>query len=107
MIIHPSAEVDPTAQLGPNVVIGEGCRIEAGVKIRNSAIHAGTKIKPYSLIVDSIIGWKNNIASWSRITDLTVTGENVNIKEETLLKAVKVLPHVVVTGTHEDKVLMM
>lgn len=107
VIVHQSAEVDPSAQLGPNVVVGEGCRIEAGVRIRNATIHAGTTIKAYSLITDSIIGWKSNIASWSRITDMTVTGENVNIKEEAHLKNVKILPHVVVTGSHQDKVIML
>lgn len=88
-------------------MVGGGCKIEAGVRVRNATIHAGTTLKAYSLITDSIIGWRNNIASWTRITDMTVTGENVNIKEESLLKCVKILPHVVVTGTHEDKVIML
>jgi mannose-1-phosphate guanylyltransferase len=107
VIVHETAEVDPTAQIGPNVVVGAGCKIEAGVRVRNATILAGTTLKAYSLITDSIIGWKSTVASWSRITDMSVLGQNVNVKEEALLKSVKILPHVVVTGTHEDKVIML
>ena len=74
--------MDPSAQLGPNVVVGPDCVIEAGVKIRNATIHAGTTIKGYTLITDSIIGWKNKISSWARITDMTVTAEDVTISDE-------------------------
>lgn len=107
MIVHPTAEVDPTARLGPNVVVGAGCKIGAGVRVRNSTILSETTLKPYSYIVDSIIGWKSTVGSWVRITDMTCTGESVNIKDEASLSNVKILPHIPVTGTHADKILMM
>ena len=100
MIIHPSAKVDETAVLGPNVVIGADCVIGKGVRIYNSAIFSGTTVHGYSLIEGSIIGWKNTIGSWVRITGLTCTAEDVQIKDESFLDGVKILPHKPVVGVH-------
>ena len=105
-IVHETAEVDPTAQLGPNVVIGAGCKIGAGVRIRNTTILDQTTLKPYSMICDSIIGWKNTVGSWVRITGMTCTGEDVQIKDEACLEGVKILPHKGVDGVHKDKIIM-
>lgn len=58
-------------------MIGAGCTIEAGVKISNSTILAGTKVKAHTYIDGSIIGWNNTIGSWVRITGLTCTAEDV------------------------------
>ena len=88
------------------MVIGADCKIGAGVRIRNSTILDGTEVKPYSLICDSIIGWKNTIGSWVRITDMTCTGEDVQIKDESCITNVKILPHKPVTGVHKDSILM-
>jgi len=91
--IHPSAEVDPSSKIGPNVVIGEGVRIGPGCKIYQSTILAGTRIAGFTLIEGSIIGWKNKIGQWVRINGLTVTGEDVEVKDETYLNGTIVLPH--------------
>lgn len=92
--------------MGPNVVIGANCEIGEGVKIMNSTIFSGTKVKPYSFIDGSIIGWKNTIGSWVRITGLTCTAEDVQVKDDSCLHAVKILPHKPVTGEHRDIVIM-
>jgi mannose-1-phosphate guanylyltransferase len=77
VIIHPSAKVEEGAELGPSVVIGANCHIAAGVKISNSTIFAGTKVHSHSYIDGSIIGWKNTVGKWARVTGLTCTGEDV------------------------------
>lgn len=106
VIVHPSAKVDASAVLGPNTCIGPNCVIEAGVKIENSTILGSTKVCAHTLIKGSIIGWKNTIGSWVRITKLTCTAEDVVIKPETLLECVKILPHKGVDGEHRDKIIM-
>lgn len=106
IIVHPSATIDPTAKLGPNVVIGANCKIGAGVRISNSTIFHDTVVKPYSLIQGSIIGWKNTIGSWVRITGLVCTAEDVQIADESCLTGTKILPHKPVSGVHGDLVLM-
>lgn len=106
VIIHPSAKVDASAQLGPNVVVGSNCIIQAGVKILNSTILSGTVVKSHTLIEGSIIGWKNTVGSWVRLTGLTCTAEDVQIQDLSYLNTVSVLPHKGVTGVHEKVVLM-
>lgn len=106
VMVHETAKVDSSAQLGPNVVIGPGCEIGAGVKISNSTILGDTKVKPHTLIQGSIIGWKNTIGSWVRITKLTCTAEDVQVKDESLLENTKILPHKGVTGEYRDQIIM-
>lgn len=104
--VHPSAQVDPSAMLGPNVVVGEGCVIGAGCRLRNATIMSKTTVKAFTLISDSIIGWKNTVGSWCRITNVTCTGEDVQLKDETSLNATKILPHKGVNGVHDSAIIM-
>lgn len=106
VIIHKSAIIEEGAVLGPNVVIGADCRIAAGTKISNSTILAGTKINAHSYIDGSIIGWKNTIGQWVRITGLTCTAEDVQIANLSHLNGVKVLPHKGISGEHKDSIIM-
>ena len=106
VIIHPSAIVEEGAILGPNVVIGANCKIAAGTKISNSTILAGTTVNSHSYIDGSIIGWKNTVGSWVRITNLTCTAEDVQIANLALLSNVKVLPHKGISGEHKDSIVM-
>lgn len=65
--IHPSAKVDPTAVLGPNVTIDANCVIGEGVRIKESVILPGVRIKDNACVIDSIIGWNSTIGTWSRV----------------------------------------
>ena len=59
-----------------------------------------------SLIKGSIIGWRNTIGQWARITNMSCTAEDVQVKPETLLDCVKILPHKGVDGEHRDEIIM-
>jgi len=67
VFIHPSAKVDPSAVLGPNVTIDANCVIGEGVRIKESVILPGVRIKDNACIIDSIIGWNSTIGTWSRV----------------------------------------
>lgn len=73
-----------------------------GTKIYNATIMSGTKIQGYSVIQGSIIGWNNTIGQWSRIDGLTVTGEDVQLKEETYLNGTIICPHKGVAGSYPN-----
>jgi mannose-1-phosphate guanylyltransferase len=79
--------------IGPNVTIGEGCVIGAGVRIKNSAVFDNCKISDYTLIDQSIIGWKSNIGKYVHIKHNSVLGENVQIADECILLGSIILPH--------------
>ena len=53
----------------------------------------GTKILGYALIEGSIIGWQNTIGRWARINGLTVTAEDVQIKDELIINGAMIMPH--------------
>ena len=106
VIVHSSAVIEEGAVIGPNVVIGADCRIAAGTKISNSTILAGTVVKAHSYIDGSIIGWKNTIGEWVRITGLSCTAEDVQVQNLTLLDATKILPHKGVNGEHKNEIIM-
>lgn len=53
--IHPSAVVDPTAQIGKDVVIGPNCNVEAGAKIGDGCILDANVV----IGRDVVIGQKN------------------------------------------------
>lgn len=67
---------------------------------------SNTVIKPYSYISNSIIGLKNTIGSWVRMTEMTCTSEDVQVKDESSLTNVKILPHKPVTGVHANEIIM-
>ena len=106
VIIHETAQVDEQAQLGPNVVIGAGCKIGPGARIRNATILDRTTVQGFSLISDCIVGRDNTVGKWVRMTDVSCTGDDVQIKDETSLTAVKILPHKAVTGVHSKTIIM-
>jgi UDP-3-O-[3-hydroxymyristoyl] glucosamine N-acyltransferase len=50
-VIHPSAKVDETAEIGAHVVVGKDCVIEGGVKILpNVTIYDGARIGAHTIV---------------------------------------------------------
>ena len=96
-MIHPTAKVSPISKIGPNVTIGENCVIKDGVRLRNCAILSDTVINEHSIIMNTIIGWKNVIGSWVRIENYSVFGEDVKVKDELFINGTIVLSHKVIT----------
>lgn len=98
VFIHPSAKVDPSAVLGPNVTVDANCVIGEGVRIKESVILPGVRIKDNACIIDSIIGWNSTIGTWSRIEGSPVAS---NFEDEFItLNGVK-KPSVTILGnTH-------
>lgn len=77
VLIHPTAEVDKTAVLGPHVTIGPGCKVGPGARIKDSTLLAGSKVDAHSFMEGSILGWKSSIGKWCRVANLSVIAEDV------------------------------
>jgi hypothetical protein len=54
-------------QLGPNVSIGAGAVIGAGVRIRESIVLSGATILDHSLVLYSIVGHGSHVGQWTRV----------------------------------------
>lgn len=78
-------------------MVGAKCVIGPGCKIYNTTVMEGSKVLGYSLIEGSIIGWSNTVGKWTRISGLTVTGEDVQIKDECFVNGAMITPHKGVT----------
>lgn len=65
--IHPSAVVDASSVIGPNVSIMGNCVIGPGVRVKESIILQSAVIDAHSLIMCSIVGWNCVIGSWVRV----------------------------------------
>ena len=75
--IHPTANVDITAIIGPNVSIGAKAKIKAGVRIKNSIIMEDVEIQAHTVVTNSLIGWNSKIGPWCRIEgSLPLTSQN-------------------------------
>ena len=81
--IHPTAEISDSAKIGPNVSIGAYCKVGPGVRITESIILPNSKIGKNSCVVNSIIGWNNNIGDWAHIEGI-LPKVNPNLQNEIL-----------------------
>jgi bifunctional UDP-N-acetylglucosamine pyrophosphorylase/glucosamine-1-phosphate N-acetyltransferase len=61
------SELGPGVELRGNVIVGEGCRIEAGCVISDSTVGARAHIKPYCVISDSTIGDDVQVGPWAHL----------------------------------------
>ena len=82
------------------MVIGPGCVIEAGAKVSNTTLLAGSVVGAHSYVDGGIIGWKSTIGKWCRVTGLTVIAEDVQVKDCSYLNGTKILPHKGVAGDY-------
>jgi mannose-1-phosphate guanylyltransferase len=93
---HESAIIEEGAVVGPNVVIGKGVVVKKGARIKNSVILNDSLIDGYAYIEGSIIGWKNKVGKWVRISGLTISGEDVTFNNEVYVNSSTILPNLTV-----------
>lgn len=107
VLIDPSARVGQNCKIGPNVVIGPGVVVEDGVRIKRSTLMRDAKVKSHARLESCIIGWESVVGQWSRLENVTVLGQDVQIKDEVYVNGAKVLPHKTIKESiHEPKVIM-
>ena len=93
VLVHETAKIGQNCKIGPNVSIGEGCVIGDGARISNSTVFKGAQIKDHAFVSGSIVGWDSIIGCWSRVENMSVLGEDVQIKDELYANGAVVLPH--------------
>ena len=78
-IIGEDCDIGPTSYLRPATTIGNGCRLGAFVKVKNSIIMRGTKIPHLSYVGDSIIGEGCNLGAGTNIANLRLDKQQVTV----------------------------
>ncbi|XP_053987243.1 mannose-1-phosphate guanyltransferase alpha-A [Hylaeus anthracinus] len=133
--IHPSATVDSTAVLGPNVSIGPNAIIARGVRIKESIILADARIQAHSIVLHSIVGKSSYVGEWARIEgtpcdpnpdkpfakmenlplfntngklnpSITILGTSVRLAAEKILLNSIVLPHKELTRNFKNEIIL-
>lgn len=99
---HKEAKVDPSAVVGPDVTISRGCVIEAGARVKESAVMEGSRVGAHSFVSGSIIGWGCGLGRWVRVDGLSVLALDVRVKDEVRLEQTLVLPHKVIEASVEQ-----
>ena len=92
-LIDSTVKLGQGCKIGPNVVIGPNVTIGPGVRLQNCCVMAGSTIKDYALVQDSIVGWHSSVGRWARLDGCCVLGEDVHIKDEVFANGATVLPH--------------
>ncbi|RTG90796.1 mannose-1-phosphate guanylyltransferase [Schistosoma bovis] len=67
VFIHPTASIDRTAVIGPNVSIGERAVIQAGVRLRECIVLRDVEIRAHACCLNAVIGWNTVIGEWARV----------------------------------------
>jgi mannose-1-phosphate guanylyltransferase len=78
MLIDPTADVDRGARVGPQAVIGPGCRVEAGAEVRDSVLLDGCIVGKNARLVGSILSAGVEIAPGALVEGV-VAGEGERV----------------------------
>lgn len=54
-------------QLGPNVSVGEGALVHAGVRLRDCIVLRHAEIRAHACCLNAVIGWNSVIGDWARV----------------------------------------
>lgn len=84
--IDGNVVIEEGAFVGPNVVLGEGCRIGKGAKIRNSVLWDHVSIGEGVEIEDAIIATGSRIGADSKVHSGSVIGHDTEIAPGTILE---------------------
>ncbi|KAG5478388.1 hypothetical protein LSCM4_04620 [Leishmania orientalis] len=106
-LIDPSAKIGEGAVIGPNASIGANCVIGEACRIENAAILENSKLGKGTMVSRSIVGWNNRIGNWCHIEEVSVLGDDVEVKDGVVLVGTKVLPNKDVGEHHFEPGIIM
>lgn len=107
VLVDPTAKISPDAKIGPNVVIGPNVTVGAGARLSRSVVLANSTIKPHAYVKNSIIGWNSTVGRWARVENISVLGDDVEVKDEVYVNGGRVLPHKTIAGNVEKPEIIM
>lgn len=93
VVMDATATIGAGCKLGPDVVIGPGCVVEDGVRLARCILLEGAKVQAHAVVLDSILGWRSAVGSWTRIEGVSVLGEDVHVGPELTINGALILPH--------------
>lgn len=78
--VDATATVDPSAQLGPVVVVGAGCRIDAGATVAESVLHDGVRVGPAARVHGAILAPGVRVGAEATVAPGAVLGDDAVVE---------------------------
>lgn len=85
VFIGDDVEIDPSAKVGPNVVLGDGCKIGAGARLTDSVLWDNVTVEPNAKIDEAIIASGARIGAGATVSVGSVLGHDVVIESNTVV----------------------
>ncbi len=87
--VHADAEVrvDPTAEIGPNVVLGHGCSIGARAVLRDTILWDDVTVEDGAILEGAIVASGARIGAEARVFEGSVIGHDTAIEPKAVLEA--------------------
>jgi mannose-1-phosphate guanylyltransferase len=85
VFIGDGVHIDPTAKVGPNVVLGDGCTIDAGARITDSVLWDNITVERGATIDEAIIASGARIGAGAKVNRGSVLGHDVVIEPEAIV----------------------
>jgi mannose-1-phosphate guanylyltransferase len=121
--IHPTAIVDASSKIGPNVSIGANVVIGRGCRVKDAILLDQVSVGDHSCILYAVVGWESIIGNWVRIEgspapmfdDLsegvrlnssTILGKQVTVSDEVIIHNCVVLPHKELRSDCKNEIIM-
>lgn len=79
--LDAGTSIDPTATVGPNVVLGRGCWVGAGAKVRDSVLWDDVRIGARATVEESILASGVRVGSGAKVGAGSVVGHGYEIAE--------------------------
>ena len=107
VLVHPSARIGADCKIGPNVVIGPNCVVGDGVRLHRCVLLAGSRVRDYAWVKNTVIGWHSTVGRWARLEGCSVLGDDVQVGDEVYVNGGSVLPHKSISeSVPEPKIIM-
>lgn len=88
-LVGDQARIEEGASVTASV-IGAGCVVESGAQVSRSVLLAGSRVRSDAVVDRSIIGWRADVGPSSKLTDLSIIGDDTVLAEGTQLDAGRV-----------------
>jgi len=79
--------IDPTAVVGPYAVLGDGCRIEAGARVRDAILWDHVEVGRAARVTDAILASHVRVGERAVVESGAVVGHGASIAPGTVLEA--------------------
>lgn len=99
--------IEKGALVGPNVVLGPGCVVKHGARVKNSVLLAGSSVREFANVDNTIIGWKSTVGKWVKIRGVSIIAEDCKISDEVFIDRSIILPNLTVKNDQKEGTILL